>query len=98
MNITINSETLDYRLESEATLGEVVAELQKWLGDAGMCIRSIDADGSGIDLSMKSSWDHKPVADVGRMEVVAQTPFEFRAEKIASDAFLLVPFRRQSFR
>ena len=84
MNITINSKNLDYRLEAEATVGEVVDEIEKWLGESGMCIRSIDTNGEALNLSLKSSWNDISVHDIDRMDIVAQTPIEFRAEKIES--------------
>ncbi len=84
MHITINSQSIDYTLESESTLGDVVAGIEKWLGESGLQIRSITSDGSSLDLSEKPSWETQPVEEIGSVDVVAVTPFEFLAEKLES--------------
>jgi molybdopterin converting factor small subunit len=84
MNITINSETIDYTLEHESTLGDVVLELEKWLGEGGMQIRSIQTDGAALDLATKDSWNLRSVQDVQSVDVIAVTPMEFAAEKLQS--------------
>jgi len=84
MNITINRQEIDYTLENESTLGEVVGEIEKWLGEAGLQIRSIERDGSLLDLSSKTVWNVMSLDDVENVDVVAVTPLEFRAEKLQS--------------
>jgi len=84
MTITINSQTIDYTLEHESTLGDVVGAIERWLGEAGMQIRSVEHDGNALDISERSEWDVAAVADIGQVDIVAVTPAEFLLEKIQS--------------
>ena len=48
MNISINEQKIDFTLENEQNLGEVLDGIQKWLGDSGYQISSIDYDGTTV--------------------------------------------------
>ncbi len=48
MNISINEQKIDFTLENEQNLGEVLDGIQQWLGDSGYQISSIDCDGTTV--------------------------------------------------
>jgi len=83
MNILINQEPIDVTLEREENLGEVILALRSWLGEAGLRIRSIAADGDSLDESPEG-WSDRKVSETERVEVIAVTPLELAAEKIES--------------
>lgn len=84
MDIIINEEPLDFTLEQESTLGEVMLEIEKWLGQAHLRIRSVTVDGSSIDLVDRTGWDARNIDRIGVLEVTALSPVEFRVEKLES--------------
>ena len=84
MTITVNDQAIDFTLESERTLGEVLSELRNWVEDAGLRIRSIESNGEDLDLAQNDSWDLVSLETIDRVSVVALTPVEFYREKLES--------------
>ncbi len=48
MRISINEETIDFTLEDEKKLGEVIEGIHNWLGNSGYQIFSFDYDGTTV--------------------------------------------------
>ncbi len=84
MQITINDEIIDYTLESERELGEVVDGISTWLNQAGLTIRSIKRDSSEIELTAKTEWRDESLDDISQLEIEAVTPWELFQEKLAT--------------
>lgn len=77
MRLTINGEQINYSLENERTLGEVVRGIRSWLADAGFLITGMRAAGaSGTDAqdllgSPPDEWGGTSVGSVQELEVRA---------------------------
>ena len=75
MQILLNEEPLDFVLESERHLGEVVDAMAQWLGDQGYEITGVDVDSRELPVHERESWDGLPVGDINLdCEQVAQRP------------------------
>ncbi|GHV88610.1 hypothetical protein AGMMS50267_09700 [Spirochaetia bacterium] len=48
MDISINGQAADITLESERTIGEVLAGLENWLGDSGFRLKGLEIDGETV--------------------------------------------------
>jgi hypothetical protein len=84
MNIIMNDRPIDFELEEESTLGEVIVSVESWLANGGMRVRSIESDGSILDLDTRDDWYAVPIDSIGTVTIVARSPFEIDAEKITS--------------
>ncbi|MBU8913258.1 MAG: hypothetical protein KOO61_04490, partial [Spirochaetales bacterium] len=71
MQILINQEPLNYNLESEESLGEVIDGLARWLEDGQYAITSIDVDDRSLPIHDRSRWQDLEVSSVGRLSVEA---------------------------
>lgn len=71
MEIFINGEPLDYALEAEDSLGEVVDALTSWLDGGGIVVTALVADGSDLLRAPSDLWRTTPLASVGRVELSA---------------------------
>ncbi len=84
MQITINDETIDYTLEAEKGLGEVVDGISTWLNQAGLTIRTIKKDSTELELTDQTEWREEPLEQVSQLEIEAVTPWELFQEKLAA--------------
>ncbi len=76
MEITVNSEKIDFTLENEEKLYDVYCGLQKWLNDSGMVISNIAADGEFLSLNNLEVWKDREIRSVKTISVSAQKPSE----------------------
>ena len=74
MELTINGETVDYSLENEKNLGEVVGGVRTWLAAEGFLITGL-SDGSEDLLPLPApAWMGREIASVARLSVSATGP------------------------
>jgi len=71
MQILINQEPLNYTLESEESLGEVIDGLARWLEDGQYAITSIDVDDRSLPIHDRSRWQDLEVTSVGKLSLEA---------------------------
>ncbi len=71
MQILINQEPLNYTLESEESLGEVIDGLARWLEDGQYAITSIDVDDRSLPIHDRSRWQDLEVRSVGKLSLEA---------------------------
>ena len=71
MRILINSEPLDYQLEDETRLGEVVDELEQWLRSGQFAIVALNVNDSTYPIHARDAWKDIPVDEVAAMDVEA---------------------------
>lgn len=71
MEILVNQESLNYSLESEESLGEVIDGLARWLHDGNFTITAIDVDDESLPIHDRSRWQDLDVHRVGRLSIEA---------------------------
>ena len=91
MIITINGEKIDYILETEKTVGNVVSGLTDWLEQSGMLIESVQLDGDAAPMA-EGEWKEKKIDAVETLAVNAVDRREGRVIQLetARDYFLLL--------
>ncbi|HUX51782.1 MAG TPA: hypothetical protein VMW73_13375 [Spirochaetia bacterium] len=81
MQIVINDEPISYTLENERTLGQVVAEIEKWLAGQRLAVSAVRSDENELPLYAPERWTSVSVDGVGTLHVTAST---FREMKLAT--------------
>ena len=71
MRLTINGEAIDYSLENEKTLGEVVRGVQGWLAEAGFHVTAVSADAQDLLNEAPDRWSRTEVSVVQELRVQA---------------------------
>ena len=71
MEILVNREPLDFTLEDEQSLGEVVDGLQAWLTAGQFTITSIDVNDTSYPIHNRNAWEQIEVKGVRRLSVEA---------------------------
>ncbi len=71
MEILVNQEPLNYTLESEESLGEVIDGLARWLKDGQYAITSIDVDDQSLPIHDRTRWEDLEVGSVATLSVAA---------------------------
>ncbi|MFW5684942.1 MAG: hypothetical protein ACOC1I_08820 [Spirochaetota bacterium] len=71
MEILVNREPLDFKLENEASVGEVVDGLAEWLGSGQFAIISLNVNTNSYAIHDRSAWADISVDDVERLAVEA---------------------------
>jgi len=71
MEILVNREPLDFTLEDEQSLGEVVDGLQAWLSAGQFTITSIDVNDTSYPIHNRNAWEQIEVKGVRRLSVEA---------------------------
>jgi hypothetical protein len=61
VEIRINEKKIDFTLEEEKTLGEVLLGIRSWLGDSGFLVSSIEKNGESLDLYDSAAWESSSV-------------------------------------
>jgi hypothetical protein len=80
VNLKINGEPVDFSLEKEKTLAEVMQGIQAWLGSAGFVISSVLADGQELLTMNPGIWAATPVDSVREIEVQALHTADMKVE------------------
>lgn len=91
MTITINGDDIDFTLEDEKTIGDVLTEIKTWLGSTGMLVGDIEIDNRKMTLEEKCL-SEKPLEEVGQLSIEALSIRESRIRQleIARDFFALL--------
>jgi len=91
MTITINGDDIDFTLENEKTIGDVLAELKRWLGGTGMLVGDIEIDNRKMTFDEKDLFE-KPVKEVERLSIEALSVRESKMRQLetARDFFALL--------
>ena len=72
MEITVNSETIDYTLENEKSLGDVVRGIETWLNNAHLVITSMKVGLRDLTAEPEPEWAAIPLDDVPRLDITAR--------------------------
>lgn len=81
MNIYINNDKIDFQLESEKVLAEVVNALSGWASGEGYHIISVSYDGSLYDFRNEEC-KNKPVEEVDTVKIEVKSQIELLLENI----------------
>lgn len=71
MEILVNKEPLDFTLESESSIGEVVDGLAEWLKGSQFAITGIDIDALPQPLGLRDRWADIAIDDVSQLSIEA---------------------------
>ena len=80
MRLTINGDQINYSLENETTLGEVVRGVQQWLAAAGFHVTAVHADARDLLQAEPRGWDDTAVGSVQQLDVQAHHTGDMRLE------------------
>ncbi len=78
-DILINGEKIDYSLENEKTIGEVIGSIAEWLKKSGMCVDSLLID---EQYPSNDQWTIRPIDDVSSLKVYAMSLREYSLSKL----------------
>jgi hypothetical protein len=80
VNLKINGETINFSLEKEKTLADVMQGIQGWLGSAGFVISGVLADGQDLLSMSPGIWGTTPVDSVQEIDVQALHTADMKVE------------------
>lgn len=86
MQITINNEQIDFTLEEERILGDVVDGIQDWLVSNGFTITSIRRDETELSFATRLEWQNDPVDEIGLLDITARHPMDLAYDKMSAAA------------
>jgi hypothetical protein len=69
MNITIDGAALDFTLENEKTLGEVLGQLEKWLLEQGRTTAAVSVDGTDYPAEKLDAAFALPVEKITQVDI-----------------------------
>jgi len=84
MEIKINGNLLDFSLDEENTLGEVLANLEGWLSNSGHRIANLSIDGNEVNASMVESAFSKKVESIKSIEIKTIIIADLTSESLQS--------------
>jgi hypothetical protein len=82
MEIRINDQPLDFSLENERTLGEVVRGLEQWLSASELVLCEARCAGRDLLAVPQEEWSATPPAEVQRLELTVRHASELRLENL----------------
>lgn len=82
MDILIQGNKLDFQLESEDNVLEVVESIEGWLNQNSEIIEEISIDGDIILPSQKEELANRPIADTKQIEITTSSQAEFALNSI----------------
>ena len=84
MEIRINNEIVDYTLEKEKALGEVVDGIQEWLASNGFALTAIRKDDTDLTLAGRMEWQDEPVKEITSLRITALHPTDLTIDRLAA--------------
>jgi hypothetical protein len=78
--LKINGEPIDFTLEKEAVVSEVVKGVEDWLGGSGFLITGIRLEERDLLASPRSEWAAIPIASVSELDFRVSRPGDVRIE------------------
>ncbi|MBN1686940.1 MAG: hypothetical protein JW852_09815 [Spirochaetales bacterium] len=84
MEIRINNEVVDYTLESEKALGEVVDGIREWLAANGFAVTAIRKDRVDLALRSRLEWQDDPLDEITSLEITALHPTDLAIDKLTA--------------
>ncbi len=82
MEIRINDEAVDFTLEKEKVLGEVIDGIQEWLTHNGFTMTATKKDAEPLNLSRRLEWQDDPIEEISTLEITALHPTDLAIDKL----------------
>ena len=82
MEIKINEEKINFELENEKTLGEIIQVIRNWIYSSGFVITSVFLDGQEIRIDEQSDWQNIPISDIKSLNIKINHVTELRAANL----------------
>lgn len=82
MIVRVNEQQVDFSLEKENNLGEIVKGFEKWLTDSGLLLTDILLNDSHINFRDTASWESISLDDVESLDLTALTSDEVRVNNL----------------
>lgn len=80
--IQIDGRSIDFQLETEETLGDVVTALQDWLAQGRAFIAGLSADDEALLAADRDSWSARPLSDIGTLKIRSSSFVQERLEAL----------------
>jgi len=74
LDILINKEKIDFTLEKEKSLGEIINAIENWLDNPNYKITSLKIDDKELSDSVKTKWQKIPLIDINKLDIQVQLP------------------------
>ncbi len=81
MRLKINGEPVDYTLEKESVLSDVVKGVRDWLGSSGYVITGIRAGDKDLLASPREEWAGTSISSVAELDFLVGHPEDLRIER-----------------
>ncbi len=82
MQITLNDQNLDFSLEQEETISDIVEGLKTWLESSGFILTGLKKDGEMLSLEDADNWGGIPIQEVKTLSVETRTKAEVGYEML----------------
>lgn len=84
MIIRINDEKLDFTIEKEQDLQDVLSSIENWVGGEGGIIQKVLVEGEDVPLADEAEGLHRDITSIGEIEVYAATKERYAAETLTT--------------
>jgi hypothetical protein len=84
MIIRLNDQPLDFTIEKEKNLGDVLASLEGWVGDNGCIVQRVVVDRMDVPLADDQGDLQREISSIGEIEVFATTKERHAAETLST--------------
>jgi hypothetical protein len=74
LEILINKEKIDFTLEKEKSLGEVINAIENWFDNPGYKITSLKVDDRELSEDPGPEWQKMPLIDIKKLDIQVQLP------------------------
>lgn len=94
MKIIVNDEPIDFSLQGETNLGEIVPTLRDWLAESEYTITALSADGEQLAISSEESWRERSLDQIETLTLEAHSLLDERLNAIDTALEFLTLLRR----
>lgn len=84
MEILVNQEPLDYQLEDESSLGDVLDGLFAWLHEGQYTITAVDVNDQEVAVDADDDWRDRALSDIERISVHAMPLDQLESATLAT--------------
>ena len=82
MEIVLNEKPIDFKLEKERYLGEVIQGIEQWLSNEHMYITYLDVDGRKLFTVPREEWSEQDIGEIDRVTVACAPISEVRLSSL----------------
>ena len=84
MEIRINEEIINFTLEQERVLGDIVDGIQGWLSTNGFTLTEIKKDNFRLQIVDRLEWQNDPIKDIISLDFTALHPMHIAYDKLVA--------------